>query len=65
MLSTFHTWSDNDKKLLVAKILHEINYSQASFDLVQSLIKVWEQYPTREAYFFKQQNTVKNGITKN
>ena len=43
MLSTFHTWSDNDKKLLVAKILHEINYSQASFDLIQSLIKVWEQ----------------------
>ena len=64
MLSTFHTWSDNDKKLLVAKILHEINYSQASFDLVQSLIKVWDQYPTREAYFFKSQNT-QNGITKN
>jgi hypothetical protein len=64
MLSTFHTWSDNDKKLLVAKILHEINYSQASFELVQSLIKVWEQYPTREAYFFKSQNT-QNGITKN
>lgn len=64
MLSTFHTWSDNDKKLLVAKILHEINYSQASFDLIQSLIKVWDQYPTREAYFFKSQNT-QNGITKN
>lgn len=64
MLSTFHTWSDNDKKLLVAKILHEINYSQASFDLIQSLIKVWDQYPTREAYFFTQQNT-QNGITKN
>ena len=64
MLSNFHTWSDNDKKLLVAKILHEINYSQASFDLIQSLIKVWDQYPTREAYFFKSQNTT-NGITKN
>ena len=64
MLSTFHTLSDNDKKLLVAKILHEINYSQASFDLIQSLIKVWDQYPTREAYFFTQQNT-QNGITKN
>ena len=64
MLSTFHTWSDNDKKLLVAKILHEINYSQASFDLIQSLIKVWDQYPTRQAYFFKSQNT-QNGITKN
>lgn len=64
MLSNFHTWSDNDKKLLVAKILHEINYSQASFDLIQSLIKVWEQYPTRQAYFFTQQNTT-NGITKN
>lgn len=64
MLSTFHTLSDNDKKLLVAKILHEINYSQASFDLIQSLIKVWDQYPSREAYFFKSQNT-QNGITKN
>lgn len=64
MLSNFHTWSENDKKLLVAKILHEINYSQASFELIQSLIKVWEQYPTREAYFFKSQNTP-NGITKN
>lgn len=65
MLSTFHTWSDNDKKLLVAKILHEINYSQASFDLVQSLIKVWEQYPTREAYFFKSQNVMNNGQSIN
>jgi hypothetical protein len=64
MLSNFHTWSDNDKKLLVAKILHEINYSQASFELIQSIIKVWEQYPTREAYFFTQK-TMKNGITKN
>ena len=64
MLSNFHTWSDIDKKLLVAKILHEINYSQASFELIQSLIKVWEQYPTREAYFFTQ-NTINNGITKN
>jgi hypothetical protein len=64
MLSTFHTWSDNDKKLLVAKILHEINYSQASFELIQSIIKVWEQYPTREAYFFTQK-TMNNGITKN
>jgi hypothetical protein len=64
MLSNFHTWSDNDKKLLVAKILHEINYSQASFELIQSLIKVWEQYPTREAYFFTQK-TMNNGVTKN
>ena len=64
MLSNFHTWSDNDKKLLVAKILHEINYSQASFDLIQSIIKVWEQYPTREAYFFTQ-NTINNVVTKN
>lgn len=56
--------SDNDKKLLVAKILHEINYSQASFDLITSLIKVWEQYPTREAYYFTQK-TMNNGITKN
>lgn len=64
MLSNFHQWSDNDKKLLVAKILHEINYSQASFELIQSLIKVWEQYPTREAYYFTQ-NTINNGITKN
>jgi hypothetical protein len=56
--------SDNDKKLLVAKILHEINYSQASFDLITSLIKVWEQYPTRQAQFFNTQNTY-NGITKN
>jgi len=64
MLSNFHLMSDNDKKLLVAKILHEINYSQASFDLITSLIKVWEQYPTREAHFFNTQNTY-NGITKN
>ncbi|MEY2647052.1 MAG: hypothetical protein RL158_1028 [Bacteroidota bacterium] len=64
MLSNFHLMSDNDKKLLVAKILHEINYSQASFDLITSLIKVWEQYPTRQAQFFNTQNTY-NGITKN
>ena len=64
MLSTFHTLSDNDKKLLVAKILHEINYSQASFDLINSLIRVWDQYPSREAYFFTPK-TMNNGITKN
>jgi len=64
MLSNFHLMSDNDKKLLVAKILHEINYSQASFDLITSLIRVWEQYPTRQANYFNTQNTY-NGIAKN
>jgi len=64
MLSTFHTLSDNDKKLLVAKILHEINYSQASFDLINSLIRVWDQYPSREVNFFTPK-TMNNGITKN
>lgn len=65
MLSNFHLMSETDKKLLVAKILHEINYSQASLDLVLSLVRMWDQYPTRQAYFFKTQNTIENGITKN
>lgn len=64
MLSTFHKMSDNDKKLLVAKILHEINYSQASFDLIKAMIRVWDQYPSREAYYFTQK-TMNNGVTKN
>lgn len=65
MLSNFHTWSDNDKKMLVAKILHEINYSQASLELMESIIKLWEQYPSRPATFFNQTNTIHYGTANN
>lgn len=65
MLSNFHTWDDQDKKLFVAKILNEINYSQASLDLMQSIIKLWEQYPSRQATYFSNQNTITYGTSSN
>ena len=57
MLSTFHTLTDQDKKLLTAKILHEINYSQESFNLITRLIGYWDKHPIKEANYFNNQNT--------
>lgn len=60
MLSTFHELSEQDKKLFVAKILHEVNYSQESYNLMMRLINYWESKPIVEASYFNQSiNTTK------
>ena len=45
MLSTFHQLSERDKKLFVAKVLHEINYNQASYNLMKLLVSYWDENP--------------------
>jgi hypothetical protein len=65
MLSSFAQLNETDKKLFVAKIIHNINYSQSSFDTVQALVKMWDEYPRRQATFFTQSNQLTNGIANN
>jgi hypothetical protein len=54
-----------DKKIFVAKIIHNMNYSQSSFETMEAIVKMWEQYPIRNATFFTQSNQLTNGIANN
>ena len=65
MLSTFSNMNESDKKLFVAKIIHNINYSQSSFDTMEAIVKMWDEYPRRQANFFTQFNTLTNGTANN
>jgi hypothetical protein len=65
MLSSFAELNETDKRLFVAKIIHNINYSQSSFETVMALVKMWDEYPRKQATFFTQFNTLTNGTTKN
>lgn len=65
MLSNFHTWSETEKKLFVAKIIHEINYSQSKLDLMENILKAWEKHPNRRAYYYTTQNTIQYGQPTN
>lgn len=68
-MSDFSKWDEQDKKLFVAKIIHNINYSQNNLVLMKALVELWDTYPVREALFFTQnfinQKTLKNGIANN
>jgi hypothetical protein len=65
MLSSFAHMNEVDKKIFVAKIIHNMNYSQSSFDTMEAILKMWEQYTIRNASFFTQSNQLTNGITNN
>ena len=65
MLSTFAHMNEVDKKIFVAKIIHNMNYSQSSYETMEAIVKMWEQYPIRQASFFTQTNQLTNGITNN
>lgn len=65
MLSTFAHMNEVDKKIFVAKIIHNMNYSQSSFETMEAIVKMWEQYPIKQATFFTQSNQLTNGITNN
>jgi hypothetical protein len=54
-----------DKKIFVAKIIHNINYSQSSYETMEAMVKMWEEYPIKQATYFTQSNQLKNGITNN
>jgi hypothetical protein len=54
MYSTFHELPEQEKKLFAAKILHEVNYSQESYNLLNRLLNYWERTPVVEASYFNQ-----------
>jgi hypothetical protein len=67
MSSDFSNWSEQEQRLFVAKIIHNINYSQSSLEMMQSLVNFWEEHPIRQVVFFtnnlKTQNTLQYGTT--
>jgi len=65
MLSEFAHMNEVDKKIFVAKIIHNMNYSQSSFETMEAMVRMWEQYPIKKATFFTQQNQLTNGIANN
>jgi hypothetical protein len=65
MLSQFAHLNETDKRLFVAKIIHNMSYSQSSFETIMAIVKMWEQYPIRKAKFFTQQNQLTNGTANN
>jgi hypothetical protein len=65
MQSTFTELEEMDKRLLIAKIIHNINYSQSSFETILALVRMWDEYPRKQATFFTQFNKLTNGTTKN
>ena len=66
MLSQFAQWDDSEKRLFIAKIIHQINYSQANLELMESILSIWQKYPTREAYYFTDtQKNLNYGTTTN
>jgi hypothetical protein len=42
-----------------------MNYSQSSFETMEAIVKMWEQYPIKQATFFTQSNQLTNGIANN
>ena len=57
MLSQFASWDDTQKRLFIAKIIHQINYSQANLELMESILSIWQKFPTREAHYFSETPT--------
>ena len=65
MLSQFAHMNETDKKLFIAKIIHNINYSQSSYITIQALVKIWDEFPKRQATFFTKLNQITNGTANN
>lgn len=65
MQSKFSMLTDTEKKLLVANLIHNINYSDTRLTLIQTLIEMWNENPTRHANFFINQNNLNYGTATN
>lgn len=65
MLSSFAHMNEVDKKIFVAKIIHNMNYSQSSYETMEAIVKMWEQYPIKQATFFTQSNQLTHGTANN
>ena len=68
-MSDFSNWNEQEQRLFIAKIIHNINYSQTNLVLMKSIVELWDRYPVREAMFFTQnllnQKSLQNGSTIN
>jgi hypothetical protein len=51
-MSDFSNWNEQEQRLFIAKIIHNINYSQSNLVLMKSIVELWDRYPVREAVFF-------------
>ena len=64
-MSDFSNWDEQEQRLFVAKIIHNINYSQTNLVLMKSIVELWDRYPVHEALFFTQnllnQKSLTNG----
>ena len=67
MSSDFSKWSEQEQRLFIAKVIHNINYSQSSLEMMQSIVNFWDEPPIRQAVFFTQnlktQNTLQYGTS--
>lgn len=67
MSSDFSNWSEQEQRLFIAKVIHNINYSQSSLEMMQSIVNFWEEHPIRQAVFFthnlKNQKTLQYGTS--
>lgn len=68
-MSDFSNWDEQEQRLFIAKIIHNINYSQNNLILMKALVELWDVYPVREALFFTQnllnQKSLTNGNANN
>ena len=70
MQSTFHLLDEQEQRLFIAKIINEINYNQASYNLLNLLVKYWDEQPMNHAVYFPNQfiqplNRLQNGQSNN
>jgi len=70
MLSSYHKLNEQEQKLFIAKIINEMIYNQASYNLMKLLVKYWDQEPMNNAVFFpnhyvKTLNKINNGQSAN
>ena len=65
MQSKFSELTDIEKKLLVANIIHNINYSDARLFIIETLLESWNERPVRQANFFINQNNLNYGTATN
>lgn len=64
-MSPFQMLSETDQRILVAKIIHNINYSETAYKIVEGLVKHWDEYPIRQANFYHNTKTNTYGIANN
>lgn len=65
MDSQFQMLSEQEQRILVAKVIHNINYSQTAFKVIEGLVRHWDEYPVRHANFFKQNQINYYGTANN